>query len=239
MKPLVILPTYNEAENIVMACRNVRSALPSAHILVVDDNSPDGTARLVRDLDDPLIHVLVREQKSGLGPAYLAGFAWGLEQGFDRLIQMDADGSHPASRLGHLVDVSQTADLVIGSRYVDGGAVRDWPAHRVMLSRWGNRYVQIMLALGVRDATAGFRVYSDHAIALIDLASVEANGYAFQINMTWRAKQAGLRITEVPITFTDRTLGSSKMSISIVIEALLLTTRWAIRSRAAALFAPK
>lgn len=231
MKALVIIPTYNEAENIEQACRLVRSAAPSAEILVVDDNSPDGTAQRVRDLHDPQIHLLVRATKEGLGPAYLAGFRWGLEQGFDRLVEMDADGSHPATALPALLDASATAGLVIGSRYVPGGAVRNWPRRRLLLSRWGNRYVQWMLGLPVRDATAGYRVFSREALERIGLTGIEASGYGFQINMAWRAHLAGVRIIEVPITFVDRERGTSKMSGAIVREALLLTTRWGIRRR--------
>jgi dolichol-phosphate mannosyltransferase len=174
-----------------------------------------------------------------LGPAYLAGFAWGIERGFDRLVQIDADGSHPVKSLPAMLAQSTQHDLVIGSRYTRGGGVANWPRRRQLLSRWGNRYVQRMLGLPVQDATAGFRVYTAAALTRIGVDGIEASGYAFQINMTWRAQQAGLSIVEVPIIFTDRAHGSSKMSGAIIREALVLTTKWGLRSRASALFAAK
>lgn len=233
MTSLIIIPTYNEAENIADICVQVRAQLPDASILVVDDNSPDGTAGLVHSLEDPHVHVLARAGKEGLGRAYLAGFRWALEREFTRIVQMDADGSHAPSALPVLIAACSAADVVIGSRYVPGGVVLNWPRRRLLLSRWGNRYVAMMLRLPVHDATAGFRVWSREALERIGLDGVEASGYAFQINMAARAHQAGLQITEVPITFTDRKRGSSKMSAAIVREALVLTTRWGIEQRLA------
>jgi dolichol-phosphate mannosyltransferase len=231
MRTLVVIPTYNEVENIAWIIDRTLTAAPDVEILVVDDNSPDGTADVVEALAEPRVRVLRRAAKAGLGPAYLAGFQHGLDNGFERLVEMDADGSHPPEELPRLLDRSRSADLVIGSRYVRGGAVRDWPRRRVMLSRWGNRYVQWMLGLPVRDATAGFRVFSDTALQRIGMEGIEASGYGFQINMTLRAREAGLVIAEEPITFVDRTRGTSKMSLGIVWEALWLTTRWAIARR--------
>lgn len=231
MKALIIIPTYNESENIVDICQQVRAADEAAEILVVDDNSPDGTAALVRGMADTQIHLLLREKKEGLGRAYIAGFRWGLDRDFDRFVEMDADGSHPAGALPSLLEASIHADVVIGSRYVEGGRVRNWSTLRLLLSRWGNRYVQLMLGIPVRDATAGFRVFTRTALERIGLDGIEASGYGFQINMAWRAHGVGLKIVEVPITFTDRERGTSKMSGAIVREALLLTTRWGVSRR--------
>lgn len=235
MRALVIIPTYNEAENIAAIVHRTLSVVPDADILVVDDNSPDGTARIAESLSDARIHVLRRARKEGLGPAYLAGFAWGLAQGYDRLIEMDADGSHPPEALPLLLARSNQAGLVIGSRYIAGGEVRDWPRRRVLLSRWGNRYVQLMLGLPVRDATAGFRVFTAEALRRIGMEGIQASGYGFQINMTLRAVQAGVVVAEEPITFVDRERGASKMSGAIVREALWLTTRWGLARLARAL----
>lgn len=235
MAPLVILPTYQEAENIRHAITRVRQEVPEAHVLVVDDGSPDGTADLAEEVGRELgqVHVLRRPAKAGLGPAYRAGFAWGIEHGHDVLVEMDADGQHDPSVLPDLVATleSAPADLVIGSRYVPGGAVPGWPANRRLLSQWGNRYIGAMLKLGVRDATAGFRAYRTTIIEKIGLDRVRADGYGFQIEMAYEVVKAGGRIVEIPITFRDRQKGVSKMSPNIVGEALVLVTRWGVRDR--------
>jgi len=233
--PLVILPTYQEAENIRNALTRVREVVPDAHVLVVDDGSPDGTADLADEVAAQLgqIHVLRRPAKAGLGPAYRAGFAWGMEHGHDVLVEMDADGQHDPAVLPELISTLETApaDLVIGSRYVPGGAVPGWPANRRILSQWGNRYIGFMLKLGIRDATAGFRAYRTSIIEKIGVDRVRADGYGFQIEMAYEVVKAGGRIVEIPITFRDRKLGVSKMSPSIVREALVLVTRWGVRDR--------
>jgi dolichol-phosphate mannosyltransferase len=234
VRVLVVIPTYQEAENIGVVLEQVREAVPDASVLVVDDNSPDGTA----DLADTFaaehggVSVLRRPGKAGLGSAYRAGFGWGLERGFDAMVEMDADLSHDPGSLPRLLDALEAgADLVIGSRYVPGGAVPNWPTHRLLLSKWGNRYVNIVLGLPVRDATAGFRTYTAETLAHIDLGKVRADGYAFQIEMAYTVDQGGGRIVEVPIAFTDRVRGTSKMSGRIVVEAMVLVTWWGVRDR--------
>lgn len=232
MTPLVVLPTYQEAENIESVLGRIRAAVPGAHILVVDDCSPDGTAELAEKVADTLgsIDVLSRGQKLGLGSAYRTGFAWGIERGFDVLIEMDADLSHhPEALPGMLAMVDAGADLVIGSRYVPGGSTPDWPRVRRALSIFGNRYASIVLGLDVRDATAGFRAYRREMIERVDLQHSRADGYGFQVEMVYRIVRLGGRIVEVPITFTDRVEGSSKMSGRIVGEALSLVTLWGLR----------
>jgi dolichol-phosphate mannosyltransferase len=235
MAPLVILPTYQEAENIRHALTRVREIVPEAHVLVVDDGSPDGTADLAAATGEELgqIHVLRRPAKAGLGPAYRAGFAWGIDRGHDVLVEMDADGQHDPAVLPELIATLDRApaDLVIGSRYVPGGAVPGWPANRRLLSRWGNRYIGFMLKLGVRDATAGYRAYRTTIIEKIGVDRVRADGYGFQIEMAYEVAKAGGRIVEIPITFRDRQRGVSKMSPNIVGEALVLVTRWGLRDR--------
>jgi dolichol-phosphate mannosyltransferase len=233
MAPLVVLPTYDEAENIVEVLGRIRTALPEGHVLVVDDGSPDGTADLAEEQGERLgqVEVLRRTQKSGLGSAYRAGFAWGLERGHDVLIEMDADLSHDPDDLPALVAATGYADLAIGSRYVPGGSIPAWPWHRRALSRWGNRYSAGVLGLAVNDATAGFRAYRAETLGKIDLDSVKAEGYTFQIEMAYEVVRLGGRIVEVPIAFTDRVRGTSKMSGRIVGEALALVTWWGIRDR--------
>ncbi|SFF67173.1 polyprenol monophosphomannose synthase [Curtobacterium sp. YR515] len=233
---LVIVPTYNEAENVRTIAAAVLGALPDAHLLVVDDASPDGTADLVRQLaaTDDRVHLLERSGKLGLGTAYVAGFRWGLERGYPLLVEMDADGSHPADRLPALVAAVDDADdvlLAIGSRWVPGGSVVDWPLHREVLSRGANTYARFVLGIGVRDVTAGFRVYRADAIARMDLDSIDSKGYCFQVDMTLRVDDLGGRIVEVPIRFRDRVHGVSKMSRSIVLEAMLRTTQWGLQRR--------
>ena len=233
---LVIVPTYDEAENVRAIVRAVLDAVPAAHLLVVDDGSPDGTADIVRSVadDDDRVHLLERSGKLGLGTAYVAGFRWGLERGYPLLVEMDADGSHPADRLPALIDAVQTDEQValsIGSRWVHGGSVVDWPLRREVLSRGANTYARFVLGLDVRDITAGFRVYRADAVARMDLDSVDSKGYCFQVDMTLRVDDLGGRIVEVPIRFRDRVHGVSKMSRSIVVEAMLRVTQWGFQRR--------
>lgn len=229
-----MVPTYQEAENIAEVLGRIRAAAPGASILVVDDASPDGTAELAeavgRELGD--IGVLRQEAKGGLGPAYRAGFRSGLADGFDAFVEIDADLSHDPADLPRLLhEVRNGADLAIGSRYVDDGATPDWPRRRRMLSRWGNRYAGMMLDLPVTDATAGYRAYRATTLAAIDLDRVRADGYGFQIEMAYAVHQLGGTIVEIPITFRDRVLGTSKMSAAIVVEAIALVTWWGMRKR--------
>lgn len=235
MRCLIVLPTYQEAENISDVLHKARAALPDAAILVVDDGSPDGTAELAEATAAELgggVEVLRRASKAGLGSAYRAGFARGLAEGYDVMFEMDSDLSHdPAALPQLLAAVEAGADLVIGSRYVAGGSIPNWATHRLLLSRWGNRYVGAVLGLGVRDATAGFRAYRATLLDAIDLDGIRAEGYAFQIEMTYETIAVGGTITEVPIAFTDRVRGTSKMSGRIVVEAMVLVTWWGIRDR--------
>ncbi|MGZ8764373.1 MAG: polyprenol monophosphomannose synthase [Acidimicrobiia bacterium] len=234
MRTLVVLPTYNESENIETVLRRVRAVEPEADILVVDDNSPDGTADIAEKvgLDLGRIEVLRRAAKSGLGSAYRAGFRLGLDRDYDRFVEMDSDLSHDPDALPSLLAGSERgAELVIGSRYVPGGATPRWPWYRLAISKGGNLYARSLLRLPVRDATAGFRVYSRQALLSFPLDDVRAEGYAFQVEMAYRVHRAGGIITEVPIEFRDRELGTSKMSGRIVIEALVLVAWWAFRDR--------
>jgi len=229
MRVLVVLPTYNERENIERLLGAVRAALPGADVLVVDDSSPDGTATIATRVASELgqIEVLIRPEKNGLGPAYRAGFAWGIERGYEAFVEMDSDFSHDPAALPSLVaPVEAGADLTIGSRYVPGGSIPEWSFSRRMLSRLGNIYADAALGLGVRDSTAGFRVYTATILEKIDLSTVQADGYGFQIEMTYRTRRLGGSIVEVPIRFVDRVDGTSKMSKSTVTEALGLVTRW-------------
>jgi len=232
VRVLVVLPTYNESANIGGILRKVRSSLPEAEVLVVDDSSPDGTAKLASEIADEIgqIHVLSRTAKEGLGPAYRAGFTWGLEHGYDAFVEMDSDFSHDPAQLPDVVaPLEKGYELSIGSRYVPGGKIPDWKASRRLLSRGGNVYADVLLGLGVKDSTAGFRAYSATVLQRIDLTTVRADGYGFQIEMTYRAKRAGARICEVPITFVDRVEGTSKMSTHTVTEALRLVTVWGVQ----------
>jgi dolichol-phosphate mannosyltransferase len=234
MRVLVVLPTYNEIENIDTVLRQIRAALPSGSVLVVDDGSPDGTADRAEALDGELgsIAVLRRPAKAGLGSAYRAGFRRGLDEGFDALVEMDADLSHDPAVLPRLVGaLADGADLAIGSRYVPGGNIPDWTRLRRLISRGGGLYARTMLGLSVQDATAGFRAYHRRLLSQLDLDRVRADGYGFQVEMTYLAERVGGRIAEVPITFRDRSLGHSKMSGRIVVEAFALVTWWALRDR--------
>lgn len=228
---LVVMPTYNEVENIADIVGRVRLARPDADVLVVDDGSPDGTGAVVQELaeQDDQVRVMHRSGKQGLGAAYRAGFGWGLEHGYDVLVEMDADGSHQPEQLGRLLDASDAgADLVIGSRWVSGGEVRNWPLRRRLISRGGTFYARFMLGLPVVDVTAGFRAFRRGALERIDLGSVASQGYCFQIDMTRRVHGLGLRIAEVPVTFVERQRGASKMSGAIVREALWRVTLWGL-----------
>jgi dolichol-phosphate mannosyltransferase len=227
MKTLVIMPTYNEALNLEHSVSELFAHNPSVQLLIVDDNSPDGTGQIAdrRASSDERISVMHRTEKSGLAGAYKAGFAWGIERGFEFLVEMDADGSHRPQDLPKLLAAAPTSDLVIGSRWVKGGKVVNWPFRREMLSRGGNLYAQFMLASRVHDMTAGFRVYTASLLNRMNLADLSARGYSFQVEMTRKSEQAGASIIEVPITFIEREHGVSKMSQSIVIEAMLLVTK--------------
>jgi dolichol-phosphate mannosyltransferase len=230
---VVIIPTYNEADNVRQITDRVRRAVPSVDILVADDNSPDGTGRIADELAaaDEHIHVLHRPGKEGLGAAYLAGFAWAREHEYDAVVEMDADGSHAPEELSKLLDAARDADVVIGSRWVPGGKVVNWPAHRLLLSRGGSLYTRLALGLPLHDATAGYRVYRMGVLDKIDVASVASKGYCFQIDLGWRSHRNGFRIVEVPITFADRERGTSKMSSNIAREALWRVTVWGAQYR--------
>jgi dolichol-phosphate mannosyltransferase len=225
---LVIIPTYNESESLPGVISRVRESVPDADVLVADDNSPDGTGTLADELaaSDPHIHVLHRPGKEGLGRAYLAGFGWGLERGYDVLVEMDADGSHRPEELPRLLAQIPHSDVVLGSRWVPGGSVVNWPLSRRVLSQGGSLYTRLALGIPTRDATGGYRAYRASALAELDLASVDSNGYCFQIDLLWRALQRGLVVREVPITFVEREAGTSKMSGRIVREALVNVARW-------------
>lgn len=224
-----MLPTFQEAGNVEVAIRAIRAAAPDVHVLVVDDASPDGTAAIAERVGAEVgqVDILRRDGKHGLGRAYRAGFGWGMDRGFDVLVSMDADLSHDAAALPLLLAASATADVVVGSRYVPGGTIPDWSFHRRALSRWGNRYADAVLRLGVRDATSGFRAYRTEALRHLDLDRLSADGYGFQIEMVYRLVRQGGRAAEVPIHFVDRRVGKSKMSGRIIVEAFALVTGWA------------
>ena len=231
MKVLVIMPTYNEAGNIERATSELFKFNPNVSLLVVDDGSPDGTGALAEQLvaKDERVSVLHRKDKQGLGAAYIAGFNYAFDLGFDFVVEMDADGSHRAEDLPKLLAICQDNDLVIGSRYVRGGKTKNWPLHRQWLSRGGNIYAKIMLGSKLNDMTAGFRVFRSSFLQGMDLATINAKGYSFQIEMAYRTIQLGGRTAEVPITFVEREIGESKMSGNIVTEALLLMTKFGFK----------
>lgn len=238
MRVLVVLPTYNEAATIETVLRRVRAALPDDGVLVVDDGSPDGTADIAERIGKELgsVEVLRRPAKAGLGSAYRAGFRWGLERGWDAMVEMDSDLSHDPDALPDLVaPLSQGFDLVIGSRYVPGGSIPNWKRSRLLLSRGANIYASIVLGLPVTDSTAGFRAYRADMLRRLDLDAIRADGYGFQIEMCYRVLQHGGRVTEVPIRFVDREIGESKMSAHIVVEAFLLVAWWGAQRAAARL----
>ena len=230
---LMVIPTYNEADNIEWIVRRLRAAVPGADILVVDDNSPDGTGRLADDLAlaDPQVSVLHRTEKAGLGAAYLHAFGVALDEGYDVIGEMDADGSHQPEQLPLLLDALRSADLVIGARWVPGGSVVNWPRSRELLSRGGNLYVRLILGLKVRDATAGFRVFRRATLEAIELASVQSMGYVFQTDLAYRTVHEGLRVAEVPIEFVERVRGDSKMSGAVATESLRRITAMGLRER--------
>jgi dolichol-phosphate mannosyltransferase len=233
MRVLTIIPTYNEIESLPRTLDRLRVAVPESDVLVVDDASPDGTGRWADDAaaSDPLVHVLHRTQKNGLGGAYIAGFRWGLERGYDVLVEMDADGSHQPEQLPRLLEAVDGADLVIGSRRVPGGKMVNWPAHRKLISACGSLYPRIMLGLNLTDVTAGYRAYRADTLRAIDLGDVQSKGYGFQVDMTFRTALLGKRIAEVPITFVEREYGESKMSGNIVTEAVSSVTKWGLQAR--------
>jgi dolichol-phosphate mannosyltransferase len=234
VRTLIVLPTFNEADNIVEVLQKLRAVVPEASVLVVDDSSPDGTADLVEEVAEEIgdVSVMRRPAKSGLGSAYRDGFRHGLAAGYDVMVEMDSDLSHdPAALPSLLAAAADGAALALGSRYIPGGSIPDWSWHRRALSRWGNRYAAAVLGIDVNDATSGYRAYRAEALAGIDFHTVQADGYGFQVEMAYRVLASGGRIVEVPISFTDRVRGESKMSSRIVVEALVLVTWWAIRDR--------
>ena len=232
-RAVVVIPTYNEAENIAWIVTRVRRALPQADVLVVDDGSPDGTGRIAEEIAaaDPQVRVVHRSVKEGLGAAYLHGFRVALERGYDVIGEMDADGSHQPEQLPRLLAALEDADLVLGSRWVPGGSVVNWPWARQALSRGGNLYTRLLLGIPVRDATGGFRLFRRTTLEKIDLASVRSVGYCFQADLAWRTVEAGLRVREVPIQFVERTRGESKMSPDVAVESLRRITVWGLRER--------
>lgn len=230
---LVIIPTFNEAQNIQSITARLRNSVPDAHILVVDDNSPDGTGKLADDMAerDDHIHVLHRQGKEGLGAAYLAGFRWGLDRGFGVLVEHDADGSHQPEQLPDLLAALEHADMVKGSRWVRGGSVVNWPWTREFLSRGGSLYIRLMLGMPYRDITGGFNAFRAEALTKIVDLPIDRRGYGIQRDLTWHAHQAGLRIVEVPIEFVEREFGDSKMGGSVVKEAIVSTTKMGLKHR--------
>lgn len=230
----VCIPTYNESENIEIIVGRLRAAVPHADVLILDDNSPDGTGQIADALAaaDSQITVLHRTAKAGLGAAYVAGFNWALEQGYDVVVEMDADGSHQPEQLPRLLAaIDDGADLVLGSRYVPGGEVENWPWHRLALSRGGNRYSRTLLRVKLRDITGGFRAFRASLLRKLDLDSIASEGYCFQVDLAWQSLNLGARVDEVPITFVERVRGESKMSNAIVREALWRVTVWGLKGK--------
>ncbi|MDX6349171.1 MAG: dolichol-phosphate mannosyltransferase [Streptomyces sp.] len=232
-KVLVIIPTYNEADNIQPIVARVRSAVPDADILVADDNSPDGTGKLAGELAaaDEAVHVLHRKGKEGLGAAYLAGFRWGIDHGYGVLVEMDADGSHQPEELPRLLVALKGADVVLGSRWIPGGRVVNWPRSREILSRGGSTYSRLLLDVPIRDVTGGYRAFRKETLEGLGIDAVASAGYCFQVDLAWRAVKAGFHVVEVPITFVERERGDSKMSRGIVLEAFWRVGAWGIASR--------
>jgi dolichol-phosphate mannosyltransferase len=234
---LVIIPTYNEAENIRLITERVRRAVPTVDILITDDNSPDGTGAIADELAaaDDHIQVLHRAGKEGLGAAYVAGFSWAREKAYDVVVEMDADGSHAPEELHLLLDALRENDAALGTRYIPGGSVHNWPLHRLALSRGGNIYIRMALGMPFRDATGGYRAYKMAVLDKIDVSTVASQGYSFQVELAWRAHRHGFKLVEVPITFTERERGASKMSGNIFKEQLLRVTSWGLQARREAL----
>jgi dolichol-phosphate mannosyltransferase len=230
---VMVVPTYNEAENITWIVNRVRAAVPDADILVVDDGSPDGTGQIADDLaaSDAHVQVVHRTAKEGLGAAYLHGFRVALDRGYDVIGEMDADGSHQPEQLPRLLDALGDSDLVLGSRWVPGGSVVNWPWTREALSRGGNLYTRMLLGIPVRDATGGFRLFRRTTLEKIDLEGVQSVGYCFQADLAWRTVEAGLRVREVPIEFVERVRGESKMNRDVAVESLRRITVWGLRER--------
>lgn len=230
---VVVVPTYNEADNLAWVVGRLRAAEPEVDVLVVDDGSPDGTGAIADGLAaaDPQVRVLHRDVKEGLGAAYVAGFRWALAAGYDVIGEMDADGSHQPEQLHRLLDALADADLVIGSRWVPGGSVVNWPRTRELLSRGGNLYVRVLLGMGVQDATAGFRLFRRSTLEKIDLDLVRSTGYVFQCDLAYRTVCAGLTVREVPIEFVERVRGESKMTPDVAAESLRRITWWGLRER--------
>jgi dolichol-phosphate mannosyltransferase len=226
-RTLIIVPTYNERENIPALFERIFDTVPDADLLLVDDNSPDGTADLAGQLfgEDPRFYILRRTGPRGLGRSYVEGYQWALTAGYARVAQMDADFSHDPKYLPALIEASRGADVVLGSRYCPGGGVQNWPFHRLFLSKFANRYVCAITGLPVRDSTSGFRCYTQRALERVQVHTIESNGYAFQVEMTYRARAAGLRIEEIPILFVDRTQGRSKLSRKVLIESMIMPWR--------------
>ncbi len=231
----VLIPTYNERENLPRIVRRVREEVPEVDVVVLDDASPDGTGEVADELAaaDPQVRVIHRPGKHGLGAAYLEGFRWAMEAGYDAVVEMDADGSHQPEHLPALLEAARDADLVIGSRWVRGGSVVNWPAYRKALSVGANVYTKALLGMPVNDATAGYRVYRVAALRTMGLADVASQGYCFQVDLTWRAIRHGLTVVEVPITFVEREVGASKMSRDIMAESLRRITSWGVGYRGA------
>ncbi|MCE5289357.1 MAG: polyprenol monophosphomannose synthase [Nocardiaceae bacterium] len=237
-KTLVIIPTYNELENLPLIIGRLHAALPNVDVLVADDGSPDGTGELADKLaaadERGRIHVMHRTAKAGLGAAYIAGFKWGFERGYTILVEMDADGSHAPEQLHLLLEaVDEGADLALGSRYIKGGKTVNWPFSRQFISRGGNIYARIMLGVKIRDITGGFRAFRTTSLQQVDFDSIDAVGYGFQISMAFNFSQMGFTVVERPITFTEREIGESKMSGSIVKEAMLKVPVWGWQARKA------
>jgi dolichol-phosphate mannosyltransferase len=230
---LVCVPTYNELDNLPVIADRLHAAVPDAHLLVIDDGSPDGTGRLADALaaEHDWLHVLHRTSKAGLGAAYVAGFAWARDRGYDVVVEMDADGSHAPEELPRLLERLVDADLVLGSRWVEGGRVVNWPKSREVLSRGGNWWTRLMLGVPLQDATGGFRAYRREVLDALPLGDISSQGYCFQVDLAWQTWKAGYRVAEVPITFVERERGESKMSRSIVVEALWRVTWWGLSSR--------
>lgn len=242
MRVLTIIPTYNELESLPKTLGRLRAAVPASDVLVVDDNSPDGTGQLADSIagEDSQVHVLHRKGKEGLGAAYIAGFKWGLAAGYDVLVEMDADGSHQPEQLPLLLDaINDGADLAMGSRWVPGGGTVNWPLYRQAISRTGSTYARLMLGLKIKDITGGYRAFRRSTLEALKLDQVESVGYGFQVDLAWRVAKLGLKIVERPITFVERELGASKMSGNIVVEAMINVTKWGLASRWAALTGKK